>query len=131
MWSRTQLPPHLLHAGIISLDADALQDLLDVTAGGVLFTPESGQKVSSYVTHPLINTHVQKVIVQSVCEVPLYTPESGILDKHACVLYIRAARSITQKYKPLSQKHCNYRLYTHSREFNSSLYFYCISSTRI
>lgn len=43
---------YLLHASVIGLDADAFQDLLDVTCAGSLFASEGSEQVSGYVTHP-------------------------------------------------------------------------------
>lgn len=47
---------YLAHPGVISLNADAVQDLLDVTCAGALFASEGSEQVSSYVTHPRTNT---------------------------------------------------------------------------
>lgn len=43
---------YLAHAGVVSLNADAVQDLLDVTCAGALFASEGSEQVSSDVTHP-------------------------------------------------------------------------------
>ncbi len=47
---------YLAHPGVIGLNADAVQDLLDVTCAGALFASEGREQVSSYVTHPITNT---------------------------------------------------------------------------
>ena len=58
------LPSYLLHACVISLNANTFQYLLDVASRGAFFACKGSKQVSSNVTHPAMKeVHVNRTIL--------------------------------------------------------------------